>query len=430
MINTPRKYLLALASGILGITAVGASVNYVVDPYGIYSKASIGSPRANKPTADTKGPMVKAYQIEHANAHTLILGNSRAEIGFDPEDSAWPPATRPVYNAALPGTGPHVSLLYLQHALTITHLNTILMGVDFMDFLVEPKAPLIQPETPRLSELESRLRVTADGKPNPYRQQQRLRDIAATLFSLNALLDSMQTFFARNDSYAENLTSLGFNPLKDYVLIAKKEGYHSIFLQRDQENIKAYLKQPHAIYLGNTTTSPPIEDMKHIIALCRANHIQLKLVIYPYHARLLEIIHDTGHWLAFEQWKGALTRMTSEDATQHPGPNLVTLWDFSGYNFYTMEPVPQKHDLHTQTKWYWEGGHFKSELGSVMLNKIFNAGQYASDKDASFGVILTPDNLLDHLENVRHQRDIYRTRYPFDFAEIQAMTHISGSGER
>ena len=407
-----HKYLFVLACGVMGGMAAVAGMNYLVDPYGIYSLIDGDRPFSKKPAAATKGPMVKAYQLEQTNARTLVLGNSRAEVGFDPLDLVWPQESRPIYNAALPGAGPRTALLYLQHALTSIHPDTIVMGVDFMDFLVTPQAPMWTNSQP--SELESRLRTTLDGNPNPYRQQQRLRDIAATIFSLDALLDSIQTIAARDDPFTANLTSRGFNPMKDYIRIARKEGYRAIFLQRDRENVKAYLKRPHTLYLENSTTSPPLEDMKRIVALCKKNNIQLKLVIYPYHARLLEIINATGHWDAFDQWKLALARIAQESE-----PRLITLWDFSGYNAYTMEPVPNERD--EQTQWYWEAGHFKKELGSVVLGKVFSMRHSAEDAGAAIGSVVTLETLPRHLEDIRRQRKIYWQRFPLDVTEIRSM---------
>lgn len=410
----PRKFLFALTCGIFSGMVVVAGINYLVDPYGIYNLTDSDQLRSKKPTAATKGPMVKAYQLERTNARTLVLGNSRAEVGFDPLDPVWPQENRPIYNAALPGTGPRTALLYLQHALTSFHPDTIVIGVDFMDFLAAPKAPMMTNLPP--SELESRLRTTLDGNPNPYRPQQQLRDIAATIFSLDALLDSIQTIAARNDPFAVDLTPRGFNPMKDYIRIAREEGYRAIFLQRDEENIKAYLKRPHSIYLENSTTTPPLEDIRHIIALCKKNNIRLKLVIYPYHARLLEIIDATGHWDAFEQWKMALARIVQEAE-----PSFVTLWDFSGYNTYTMESVPSKRDMQTQTKWYWEAGHFKKELGSVILGRMFSTRYSAEDAANPFGSVVTLEMLPHHLENIRRQRNIYWQRFPADVTVIRSM---------
>lgn len=427
--NAPRKYLLGLTGGLLGLIALAASVNYLIDPYGIYRASSTDGTRGNKPTAASKGPLVKAYQIEQAYANTLVLGNSRAEIGFDPDDSAWPAEAQPVYNAALPGTWTDVSLLYLQNALHATRPGTVLLGVDFPDFLVAPNEQSTQNDAPHVSELEARLRVDSNGSPNPDRPRQWLRDTAATMFSLDAIVDSVKTIAERNNPYAENLTSRGFNPMRDYLLIARNDGYRSMFLQKDQANIKAYLKRPQAIYRSNSTTSTPIEHLQHIIAVCRANNIQLKLVIYPYHARLLEIINATGHWAALEQWKGALMRIVDEDDGNHPGSGLVTLWDFSGYNSYTTELVPEPHDLTTQTKWFWEAGHFKSELGHIVLQKIFGAGESAGDQGADFGMPLSQDKLAERLANTRRDRELYLTQNPSEVAEIRAMVHRFASNK-
>ena len=70
------------------------------------------------------------------------------------------------------------------------------------------------------------------------RWDQRLRNAVPTLFSLDALYDSVLTTIARRDEFAEDTTAAGFNPLREYQLYARREGYGALFLQRDQENAR------------------------------------------------------------------------------------------------------------------------------------------------------------------------------------------------
>jgi hypothetical protein len=406
MQTVSNRYLPTLLWTTLVSVIFVASVNYLIDPYGIYQSPIGNRLFTNKPAATTRGPMVKAYQIEHIAARTLILGNSRAEIGFDPEDPAWPEQNRPVYNAALPATAPYVSLLYLREALTVSHPRTVVWGVDFMDFLVSPSTSPIRTRN-ELSEMEARLRVTADGSPNPASWRQRLKDVIATTFSLEGFVDSIRTIGSRTDRYGATLTRRGFNPLREYIRIARNDGYYVMFRQRAEENAKAYLMRPHALYSANTGTSLPLEDLKQVIAICRKNNIKLYLVIYPYHARLLEMLRDTGFWPEFEDWKRALVGIATASGN-NPGPTeSVSVWDFSGYSRYTTESVPAKGDLHARTQWYWEEGHFKSELGSVVLARIFGADDPPGEQTEDFGKLLTPMNIGEHLADISVQRQGY-----------------------
>lgn len=90
------------------------TLNYWVDPYGLYWPYSEGD---WKPNGAAQGELVKPYLVLKHSPRTLILGNSRAEVGFDPEDAAWSESAQPVYNLALPGTGTRVARRLFEHVL-------------------------------------------------------------------------------------------------------------------------------------------------------------------------------------------------------------------------------------------------------------------------------------------------------------------------
>ena len=86
-----RIWFLALLILLIGAVAL----NYWVDPYGLYRPYSEGG---WKPNGAAQGELVKPYLALKHSPHTLILGNSRAEVGFDPADVAWPESAQPIYN--------------------------------------------------------------------------------------------------------------------------------------------------------------------------------------------------------------------------------------------------------------------------------------------------------------------------------------------
>ena len=61
-----------------------AGFNILVDPYGLFRLVDAPAFNATKPTSGAHGAMVKAYQVLRVDPAGLILGNSRAEVGFDP----------------------------------------------------------------------------------------------------------------------------------------------------------------------------------------------------------------------------------------------------------------------------------------------------------------------------------------------------------
>ena len=117
------SYLRLWSFALLATLAAALALNYWVDPYGLYRTYRDGE---WKPHAATQGALIKPYQVLMAQPRTLVLGNSRAEIGFDPDDMAWPQAFRPVYNLALPGSGTRTASRLLDHVLAANSPQLVL----------------------------------------------------------------------------------------------------------------------------------------------------------------------------------------------------------------------------------------------------------------------------------------------------------------
>lgn len=362
------KWFLATVVMLLAV----ATINLVVDPYGIFRLVDHPGFNSIKPTAASHGAMSKAYQVLRVQPKTLILGNSRAEVGLDPNHPAWPQNARPVYNAALPGTGTATSLRYLQHVLaanagnSAVQPNLVLWGVDFMDFLTDPalatpkrSANLVSPEANRL--------MTA---PQATRIGQQVRDYAESTLTLAALVDSLTTLTNQRNPFAVDLTPQGFNPMRDYIKITRDEGYWAVFRQKNIAYEKSFARFPRGVFDASGKTSKHWEDLKEIMRLCRQHGVELRLFTYPYHANMFGIFDRNGHTLGLTSWKTTLAKALAEEATESGKP-AFRLWDFSSLNAITAESVPPKEDRRSIMRWYWEAGHFKSSLGDLMLYQIF-----------------------------------------------------------
>ena len=396
-----RVWFLALLILLIG----AMTLNYWVDPYGLYRSYSDGD---WKPHGATQGELVKPYQVLKHSPRTLILGNSRAEVGFDPEDAAWPESVQPIYNLALPGTGTRVARRLLEHVLAAHSPQTIVLGVDFMDFLVSPDVNKWEPE------INKRLLITPDRQINNGRWFQMMLDGAVTLASLDAVMHSIDTVRVHGKSEVAHLTAAGFNPMHDYSRIARNEGYFNLFRQRDIENIRAYQKRPKNLFSRGTHTSPAFEDVTAILDVARAHGVQVEVVIYPYHANLLEIFRISNCWDLFEGWKRELAHRIAAH-----NPVQATLWDFSGYHHFARETVPLADDKQTVVHYYWEAGHFKKELGHQILARLSGQGE------PTFGMALTPANVNAHLLTIRQDGMKYRLERSVDITQLEELVQYA-----
>ncbi|MBL8422636.1 MAG: hypothetical protein JNK06_03895 [Candidatus Accumulibacter phosphatis] len=397
------SYLRLWSFALLATLAAAFALNYWVDPYGLYRTYRDGE---WKPHAATQGALIKPYQVSMVQPRTVVLGNSRAEIGFDPDDMAWPRAFRPVYNLALPGSGTRTASRLLDHVFAANSPQLVVLGVDFMDFLTAPDAQAEE------SAGIARLLVTPTGQPNRWRWLQMLHDGASTLLSLDAVVHSLNTLRLRGKADVAHLTFAGFNPSNDYRQIARQEGYFNLFRQRDTENLRAYQRRHKNLFLRNSRSSPAFDDVATILRTAGSQQVPVIVLIYPYHGHLLEILRTTGFWPLFEEWKRTLTDLVATE-----GRGNAVLWDFSGYHAFARERVPQHNDRTAEVRWYWEAGHFKSSLGHEVLMRIFGDGMPA------FGVMLTPDSIERHLLDVRIAGEGYRAENPGFLSELDALAN-------
>jgi hypothetical protein len=336
-----------------------------------------------KPRVYEHADLAKTYQLERVRPRTVLLGNSRTEIGFDPQSTVWPSNWQPVFNAGLSGRSLFIASRMLQEAIAAGPVKNAILQVDFPDFLTGPTA-MNAPIRPRDS--ERRLLATRSGAPNPDRSFEIWRDRLTATLTIDALTDSLRTFLSQRSAAVETMTSFGFNPLNQYLSDVKIVGYYGIFAQKRSAYEALYRIYPHPDF-ARPLEYQPFRDLIQIMKTAHANSVRLIIFIPPYHAQLLDIIKRAGLWPSFENWKRALVRVvTSECQDVNETHCSIPLIDFSGYNAYTTEPVPAQGDTHTQTQWYWEPGHYKAALGDVMLPCLIA-------DHCSFGHALMKDSL-------------------------------------
>jgi hypothetical protein len=382
-----RRYLriLGLVMG-LSLCVVGG-FNILVDPYGYFRVVDLPHWNRVKPYPDGRAFSVKLAQMARLGPSALILGNSRAEIGFDPGHPAFATKGLRAYNAALPGTGVAEAREMFIHAQRAGPVQLTIIGLDFLDFLENPNAA---PEA-----LE---------KVDTERRFQQLRERFSAILSADAFASAIRTLGIQKSLDAPTLTEQGFNPLFGYDQIAATEGYYNMFLQRAQENARIYLRLPRSLDGREPGQSPSWIALRDLTQRSVIQGGDLYLIIYPYHAQILLLFEESGLWELFEEWKRRLVALVEEVRQAYPSAR-VTLWDFSGYHSFATEPVPGPGDLRTKVRWYWEAGHFKKELGNAVLDRVLGTEQSG---ESTFGAVLEDLNLDGHLERIRDDAAVFR----------------------
>ena len=394
----PLSFFAWSGGTVLGLACLAILMGVAIDPYRMYGTPTVPGWTTLKPRVYQQARIAKTYQLERVGPNTLLLGDSRVEIGFDPQSSQWPGEAHPVFNAALAGADLRTSLDMLCDALATRRPETVILGLDFLDFLQEPDNPTARPLS--VGPNERRLLVDRDGKPNPDRPLQIWRDRIATTLTIDAVLDGFATLLDQDQETSKTMTPLGFDPLNEYRLFAARQGYHDLFAQKNAIYKRQYQRYPAPIFVEPSRFAG-FRYLHSIIALAVARDVRLILFIHPYHADYLDMLREVGWWASFENWKRALVKVTESDI--QGTPMSLRLFDFSGYHQFSTERVPLPGDRHTAMRWYWEAGHYKPALGDEMLKTMLSGA-------GRFGFALTLTSVEHVLSEVAKSRSRFVAR--------------------
>lgn len=363
-----RDLLLTAAAAI----ALIAAFNLLVDPYSYFGTRDIRGLNVRKPRPDEQIAVVKYEAAARLGADVLVLGNSRADVGFDPEHPVF--AGHLAYNLGVPGAGICTAWWNLQALAARQPVHRAIAGIEFLDFLTA--AP------------------PSDCGPTPsYFQHARLADRGRALFTIGGLMMSVRAVRLQSDPYPDEVTARGFSPMRNYDRQATEDGYYVMFEQRAQEYARNFARLPHSLRAPGAASSLELETLRAMVRHAVANRERLDLVIYPYHLELLLLIRASDLWPLFEDFKRSVVAIVDEE-TRVSGRDLVRVWDFTGVSPNQQEPIPPPGNHVAVTRWYWEAGHFKKPLGDLVLERMAGAG---ADSDAAdcrvFGVRLEASTL-------------------------------------
>src|SRR3954469_12823756 len=93
-------YLLTVAGTMIVLALATIVFTIGVDPYRMFGTPAVRGWTELKPHTAEQMSIAKTYQLERVAPKTLLLGNSRTEIGLDPTSGQFLPEQRAVFNAA------------------------------------------------------------------------------------------------------------------------------------------------------------------------------------------------------------------------------------------------------------------------------------------------------------------------------------------
>ena len=421
---TPTGYLGVALGSTAAVACAVLVANLALDPFALGhapAEAEMHAARDSGRDAFWR----KALAVSTARPATLILGTSRANTGLDAASPAWETAAtsalgtaakpapgtaatsasgtaaKPAFNLALPGANVEQIRDLLVHARNAGPLRQVVVGLDLEAFL-----------GPGRSDFD--LALLAGNRDSAPDWMNRLR----LHLSWRALAASAERLGGAHDGAAQ---------------AASAEGQRRAFQVTEFRNMHAQLAllfprwPPGTQWDSTPRRAASMRAFRELLAYARSNRIDLRLFISPVHARYLELYREVGWWPAFEAWKRALVQAVADEAAGSAG-DAFPLWDFSGYNRITAEPLPSGSDLGTTMRWYLESSHYSRAHGEMILRRVLeppadSPAERAADPDAH-GTRLELRNIEPQLRRIRNDAERYRAAFPTDAAEVQAIANF------
>ena len=352
--------------GFLGIASLGAFINWIADPYGIYNPPHINFLNAEKSPGAPR--FFKPLQVSSQQPDVVILGTSRVQVGLNLK-------TMPnTYNFGIPGLKASELRGYGEHILADTHAKRLIIGLDFFTF--------DDSQTVSGSYLLAVLGKNA-----------LLRAIPETLFSYNTLNQSRKTF---RSSYKRKPT------------LHQRNGHYQLPMpsgRPPEEIVLNALKQftsSGGAYQGAKQIDRSLNELNLLLRSAKTKGVKVDLFISPTHATFMEAMDMLNLWRVYENWKQQLTKIA--------GAHKVVLWDFGGYTKLTTITLANSQNT------FFEGSHYLPSIGSQLISMINNR---IDSRD--FGQRLTVDNIFEFLASQRAARMEYRQKNSNDIALVRAI---------
>ncbi len=385
--------------------AFAVCVNALVDPHGLVRWVDAPGFNAIKPRAIQEIEAFKYRAIDSVRPKALILGNSRAEMGWNPEivNRA---RLGPTVNAAIPGRGLDAMAPLADYAWHVSRPATLIVGAEFFDCLVSGAAPA--------AAVASAVSPWSRPAEGPGGRIARMRLFIPDLFSFDTLTDSVRTVLAQRNAVAPHLRADGFQSAREYPDYLRVDGPRKMFLQRDHDYIARRIDGPKSVRFDGGVPAPCFQELAAILEQARVREQRVFVATYPFHVRLLETISALGLWPAYQDWKAEVVRTV--DAARARGAQ-IELRDFSGFHRYAQDRLPPDGQRVPAPEWYWESGHFKSVLGAHMLEIMLGR----RPAEGSFGATLTGANLDGHAAALEQEKLGFEADHPELVTEIRRL---------
>ncbi|WOV84893.1 hypothetical protein PGH26_02920 [Sporosarcina jeotgali] len=339
---TDKKFARTALFLFLALAAATAGVNYWIDPLWHYGHANAFN-SIQKVTNEREQKIAMLHYGPH-DYDTLLIGSSRSTYIHPTAFEGWDVFNFSVANMSVREV--HSMMLYSQSQLP--DLKRYLIGVDFF------KSSEREAAAPRaLTNYENKIN-------QPFYRTK-------NLLSLDSLEISIQNF---KKSVTDTID-------EDRLYNRKGEAFANRLTEEEVEkSTESKIRRFENVFYGNNYTY--YKDYPMILQKIKdaAGDDTLTFYTTPISTGLFVSLVETDLLDDYEQWIRDLVDVNGG------------IWNFMYPNTITNDQMN-----------YIDGHHFYPEIGTMLAKRIQNNN--ASDIPTDFGVYVTPDNVDEHLEEVR-----------------------------
>ncbi|MEM6838130.1 MAG: hypothetical protein AAF609_14895 [Cyanobacteria bacterium P01_C01_bin.120] len=324
------------------------TVNFIVDPYGIHT----GGGRVNNDR------LVKAYRVLQIEPRTVFLGASGVARGLDPDYISSISHT-PIYNLSILGANSYELKHFFQYTNRhVEDLERVIVELNFFAF--------------------NRNNTVESGFSSERLNS--LHPILNDFFGIYLSLDSL---------------NLVLNPEERGVYFAEDGTYeHEVELTRLRQfetQLQTDFSKPAQMYWDYELSEEAIANFRTKVETSHTEGIDVRTFISPIHVTQFYPSRVENYWSTYERWVRGVV-------------NIHPVWDFSGCNSITTEPIKDAME------YYDDPSHYTYTTGNLVLNRMFN--HQIDTVPENFGVYVTPENVDEHLQRVRAQCQQWASENP------------------
>ena len=347
-----RSYLNVLATSFVLLLVTTALFILLVDPYRFFASPLAQGFNVIKPKPSIMRDEMRLNLALKQKPELLFVGNSRFEMGINPESALVKSVSSRAQNFTIPGNTLAQAIPSLERIGELNSVKVMVLGLDFQDYLTaRDRHDLARAE---LSVSEALINFYIDPK-------------WISLLQFDTLTDSIRTVLLQSEKYPETIFASGFNPAYDYQKYLAREGHHSLFEQSLASLRTKILKAKQLPdFLVLQTDSDRFREVTSILDSAKKSGWRVEMVIYPVHAEALALYEQQGVSNLLYQWKVQMKIRADRAAS---GGTQVRLHDFACLSEITTEPVPRRGDLKSRMRYYFEAGHFQQNLGDLIVKE-------------------------------------------------------------